>query len=93
MLELKHLYQGFRDPQTIANLARDIQLTAKLVKQQINIMEVCGGHTHTIMKYGLLDLLPDNIEFIHGPAAQCALCLKSASTKPRRLPPKKMLFL
>lgn len=73
MLELKHLYQGFRDPQTIANLARDIQLTAKTIKQQINIMEVCGGHTHTIMKYGLLDLLPDNIEFIHGPG--CPVCV------------------
>lgn len=73
MLELKHLYQGFRDPQTIATLAQDIQQTAKLVKEQINIMEVCGGHTHTIMKYGLLDLLPDNIEFIHGPG--CPVCI------------------
>lgn len=73
MLELKQLYQGFRDPQTIASLAKDIAQVAHSLDQQINIMEVCGGHTHTIMKYGLLDLLPDNIEFIHGPG--CPVCI------------------
>lgn len=36
-------------------------------------MEVCGGHTHTIMKYGLLQLLPENIHFIHGPG--CPVCV------------------
>ena len=36
-------------------------------------MEVCGGHTHTIMKYGLPQLLPANIKFIHGPA--CPVCI------------------
>ena len=73
MLELKQLYQGFRDPLTIANLAKAIAIEALKVKSPINIMEVCGGHTHTIMKYGLLQLLPDNIEFIHGPG--CPVCI------------------
>jgi hydrogenase expression/formation protein HypD len=36
-------------------------------------MEVCGGHTHTIMKYGLQQLLPENISFIHGPG--CPVCI------------------
>ena len=36
-------------------------------------MEVCGGHTHTLMKYGLTKLLPPNIEFIHGPG--CPVCV------------------
>ena len=36
-------------------------------------MEVCGGHTHTIMKYGLKQLLPSNINFIHGPG--CPVCI------------------
>ena len=45
MLELKHLYQGFRDPQTITNLARDIQLTAKLVKQQIKERDALLGQS------------------------------------------------
>ena len=36
-------------------------------------MEVCGGHTHTIMKYGLPQLMPENINFIHGPG--CPVCI------------------
>ena len=36
-------------------------------------MEVCGGHTHTIMKYGIPQLLPQNINFIHGPG--CPVCI------------------
>ena len=73
MLELKQLYQGFRDPETIENIAKEIHSEAKKVDGQINIMEVCGGHTHTIMKYGLNQLLPENIDFIHGPG--CPVCI------------------
>lgn len=36
-------------------------------------MEVCGGHTHTIMKFGLPQLLPENVNFIHGPG--CPVCI------------------
>ena len=36
-------------------------------------MEVVAGHTHTIMKYGLTQLLPQNIKFIHGPG--CPVCI------------------
>ncbi len=36
-------------------------------------MEVCGGHTHTIMKYGIPQILPDTIEFVHGPG--CPVCI------------------
>jgi hydrogenase expression/formation protein HypD len=36
-------------------------------------MEVCGGHTHTIMKFGLPQILPDLVEFIHGPG--CPVCI------------------
>ena len=36
-------------------------------------MEVCGGHTHAIFKFGLDQLLPENIEFIHGPG--CPVCV------------------
>ncbi|QYJ80283.1 hydrogenase formation protein HypD [Shewanella acanthi] len=73
MLELKQLYQGFRDPTTILSLARDIARLADKLPAPLNVMEVCGGHTHTIMKYGLLELLPSNIEFIHGPG--CPVCI------------------
>ncbi len=39
----------------------------------LRIMEVCGGHTHAIFKFGLDQLLPENIEFIHGPG--CPVCV------------------
>lgn len=45
----------------------------KKLEHPINIMEVCGGHTHTIMKYGIPQLLPDNINFVHGPG--CPVCI------------------
>ncbi|WP_394229467.1 hydrogenase formation protein HypD [Shewanella colwelliana] len=73
MIELKQLYQGFRDPETIHKLAQTIQTLAQDHPETIHIMEVCGGHTHTIMKYGLNQLLPANIEFVHGPG--CPVCV------------------
>ena len=36
-------------------------------------MEVCGGHTHSIYKYGVDDLLPENVELVHGPG--CPVCV------------------
>ncbi|MEZ9197744.1 hydrogenase formation protein HypD [Shewanella sp. 10N.286.54.B9] len=72
-LSLKELYKGFRDPEVIKSLAKNIAAEAAKCNGKINIMEVCGGHTHTIMKYGINQLLPDNIEFIHGPG--CPVCI------------------
>ncbi|WP_428024929.1 hydrogenase formation protein HypD [Arcobacter sp.] len=72
-LQLKDLYDGFRDAKTIKAFQKIIEEDAKKLLKSINIMEVCGGHTHTIMKYGLLQLLPSNIKFIHGPG--CPVCV------------------
>ncbi|WP_345985488.1 hydrogenase formation protein HypD [Sulfurimonas sp. HSL-1656] len=72
-LKLKDLYDGFRDPATIRMLAAQIGEAAKALHEPLRIMEVCGGHTHTIMKYGLPQVLPDNIDFIHGPG--CPVCI------------------
>lgn len=72
-MQLTNLYQGFRDPATIHSLANEITKLASKLDSDVNIMEVCGGHTHTIMKYGLLQLLPENIKFIHGPG--CPVCV------------------
>ncbi len=72
-LELKNLYDNFRDGETIKAYAKIIAEDAKKLKKPINIMEVCGGHTHTIMKFGLPQLLPDNVNFIHGPG--CPVCI------------------
>ena len=72
-LDLKNLYDDFRDSKTIKALSLEIEKEAKKLDRTINIMEVCGGHTHTIMKYGLPQILPKNINFIHGPG--CPVCI------------------
>jgi hydrogenase expression/formation protein HypD len=46
---------------------------AHLTTKPLKIMEVCGGHTHAIFKYGIEDLLPENITMIHGPG--CPVCV------------------
>lgn len=72
-LKLKDLYSAFREPETIKAYAKLIEEEAKKLSNAVNIMEVCGGHTHTIMKYGLNQLLPKNVNFIHGPG--CPVCI------------------
>lgn len=64
------LIEGFRDPEHMKALAA---LIKKECHSKINIMEVCGGHTHTIMKFGLSQILPELIEFVHGPG--CPVCI------------------
>ncbi len=55
-------------------LAADyIQKINKIVSRNWNIMEVCGGQTHSLVKNGILDLLPINIRMIHGPG--CPVCV------------------
>jgi hydrogenase expression/formation protein HypD len=72
-LELKNLYDDFRDGDTLKAFAKIIAQDAAKLDRDINIMEVCGGHTHSIMKFGLPQLLPKNINFIHGPG--CPVCI------------------
>lgn len=65
----------FRDPQKAKALLGEIErLTAILERTEpLKVMEVCGGHTHAIFKYGIEELLPDSIELIHGPG--CPVCV------------------
>jgi hydrogenase expression/formation protein HypD len=60
----------YRQADLASRLAEQI---ARLTDQPLKLMEVCGGHTHTIFKYGIEDLLPPNIEMIHGPG--CPVCV------------------
>ena len=62
----------YRDPKLIAALAHEIARIADPARTY-RIMEVCGGHTHAIYRYGLADVLPGNIEFVHGPG--CPVCV------------------
>ncbi len=60
----------FHDPELAAGLFADIERTAT---QQWAIMEVCGGQTHSIIRNGIDQLLPEQIELIHGPG--CPVCV------------------
>jgi hydrogenase expression/formation protein HypD len=62
----------FRD----AGLARAVaaEITAQVTPdRRYKIMEICGGHTHTIYRHGIKDLLPPQIELVHGPG--CPVCV------------------
>ncbi|RZM78895.1 hydrogenase formation protein HypD [Leptolyngbya iicbica] len=69
--------QEFRDPQKAQGLLHEIKGLGEQLTQDhpgpIKIMEVCGGHTHSIFKYGLESLLPSSIELVHGPG--CPVCI------------------
>jgi hydrogenase expression/formation protein HypD len=62
----------FRDPEIITRTCEEIRRLAD-PGRHYRIMEVCGGHTHAIYRFGLKDVLPPNIEFIHGPG--CPVCV------------------
>ena len=64
-------YQAeFRDPEKVTALLKKIEQT---VTQPWNIMEICGGQTHGLVKNGLLELLPKEITMVHGPG--CPVCV------------------
>ncbi len=64
----------YRKGEIAKRLAQEIvRLSARIGDPQLKLMEVCGGHTHTIFKYGIEDLLPPNIQMIHGPG--CPVCV------------------
>ena len=60
----------FNDPELAKRLLEDIHQT---VTQPWALMEVCGGQTHSIIRHGIDQLIPDKIEMIHGPG--CPVCV------------------
>ena len=60
----------YRKLELVENLKREIN---KSIKSPCSIMEICGGQTHTIMKYNISELLPEMIGMIHGPG--CPVCV------------------
>ncbi len=62
----------YREPGVIAKASAEIRRLADPARRY-RFMEVCGGHTHAIYRFGLKDLLPANIELIHGPG--CPVCV------------------
>jgi hydrogenase expression/formation protein HypD len=63
----------FREPEKAEALRSEIAKLCNQLGKPIKIMEVCGGHTHSIFKYGIEELLPDSLELIHGPG--CPVCV------------------
>ena len=65
----------FRDPTKAKALVKAIQQLAATLRTEtpLQFMEFCGGHTHTLFKYGIEAMLPDNIEMVHGPG--CPVCV------------------
>ena len=62
----------FRDGERARGLAAALQQEAQ-PGRHYRLMEFCGGHTHAVFRYGIPDLLPDNIELVHGPG--CPVCV------------------
>ncbi|HET9024106.1 MAG TPA: hydrogenase formation protein HypD [Burkholderiaceae bacterium] len=62
----------FRDGAVARGIARRIGAEAR-PGRSYNLMEFCGGHTHAISRYGIKDLLPDNVHLIHAPG--CPVCV------------------
>src|SRR6516165_10268758 len=65
----------YRDSEAAGKLAAAV---ARAVTRSWTIMEVCGGQTHTIVKYGLDRILPEGLELVHGPG--CPVCVTSLET-------------
>ena len=61
---------ALRDPKRVKRMLGAIK---ELTAEPVAIMEVCGGHTRTIVRYGLEQLLPKEISFLHGPG--CPVCV------------------
>ncbi len=67
----------FRDPEKARGLLAEIKRLSQLLPinpaKPLKLMEICGGHTHSIFKYGIETVLPESIELIHGPG--CPVCV------------------
>lgn len=68
---MKYLSE-YRDPELVKEYLEEIH---RITKGSWTLMEICGGQTHSLVKNGLLDLLPSNINMVHGPG--CPVCVTS----------------
>src|SRR5579871_4229815 len=64
--------EEFRNAQIARAVAAEIAALTD-PDRHYKIMEICGGHTHTIYRHGIKDLLPPGIELVHGPG--CPVCV------------------
>lgn len=84
----------YRDKANIQALSHKINARAKDLQHELYIMEVCGGHTHTLMKYALKNLIDSKkIHFIHGPGCPVCIMPKSRITQAYSLAMQKDVIL
>jgi len=62
--------ESYRDPELVT---KTIQKIHEVTTQAWGIMEICGGQTHALMQHGFEELLPREIELVHGPG--CPVCV------------------
>jgi hydrogenase expression/formation protein HypD len=70
---MKHLSE-YRDPYLVQLYADEIR---RIITRPWTIMEVCGGQTHSLVKNGILGMLPNTITMVHGPG--CPVCVTPVS--------------
>jgi hydrogenase expression/formation protein HypD len=70
---MKYLSE-YRDPELVQELLGQIHA---VTRQSWTLMEICGGQTHSLVKNGLLELLPEQITMVHGPG--CPVCVTPVS--------------
>ena len=78
--QLVKFLDEYRDPDTAQRL---VDLLHSRTTRPWTLMEVCGGQTHTIARFGISQLLPDGVELLHGPG--CPVCVTPAERISRAL--------
>ena len=69
--------QEFRNPEISKLLIQQIKELSTQIHRKVNLMEICGGHTYAIFRFGINKVLPENINLISGPG--CPVCVTSQS--------------
>ena len=64
----------YRDPQLVKKYVEELH---RIATKPWTLMEICGGQTHSLVKNGILDMLPEKITMVHGPG--CPVCVTSVS--------------
>ncbi len=70
---MKYLSE-YRDPELAEEFIKEIH---RITTKPWTLMEICGGQTHSLVKNGILEMLPDKITMVHGPG--CPVCVTSVS--------------
>ena len=63
----------FRDPEAARGLCAEVRRAAKRAGRRVRLMEVCGGHTMAVHRFGIPELLPESVELLSGPG--CPVCV------------------